>query len=608
MKAMAFIKEKFDLIKVIITAVALITVTAIFHFVTPSDTARLLTYLLIYIFISYENFFECIEKLIKQPFNENFLMLVATVGAFVLGEYVEAVLVMLLYSIGELFEEYAEERSENAIVALTELMPEHAAVKQGDEIIEKKVDQVEVGDLLYLKAGDRVVCDGVVVRGNCSINASMLTGESALKSVSVGDEIMSGTVVESGVLLVRVTATSNQSSASKIIKLVTEQSEKKAQGEKFIRKFAKIYTPIVIVAAVLVATVPLIFGQPFSEWFKRALNLLVISCPCALVISVPLAYFAGIGNAFKRGIIVKGGITLERASKINKVVFDKTGTLTYGRFRILDVLSVGDESEVMKIAASMERYSNHPIAVAILSGYQGEYYDDLNTQEIAGQGILSKGENAFAVGNAKLMSAIGVSAPEINEIGTVVYVAKNGEYLGAIVIGDSVKDCAAQVISGLYEKNYSVAMLTGDNGATAQAVAEQLGITDYNHSLLPEDKQKLIETYKKTANVAFVGDGINDAPSLASSHLAVAMGSGTDVASLCSDVILTDDDLKKLPVLFALSKKTQRIVKENVVFSISVKVAALVLSVLGFAPMWLAILSDVGVMALATLNSMRLLK
>ncbi len=605
MKIKEFVIEKFDLIKVIITAVMTAAATVIFHFVEAENYVKLIVYVAIYLFIGYETIFGMIKEFIKTPFNEDFLMVVATVGAFVLGEYFEAVAVMLLFAVGELFEDYAEERSERAITALAELMPEEATILVDGKEKKIKSDDVAVGDKLLVKTGDRIVCDGVVIDGAATVDNSMLTGESKPISALNGNLVNSGAVIGSGYLVVEVKAVSAKSSANKILELVKEESEKKAGKEKFITKFAKIYTPIVIATAVLVAALPPIFGASFAEWVKKALNLLVISCPCALVISVPLAYFSGVGNAFSKGIIVKGGAALEKAAQIDAILFDKTGTLTSGRFEVKAVYPEENKNEILKTAATLEKYSNHPIAVAVLSAAEGETDEVPDIEEIAGMGLSSK-KARLLVGNAKLMERAGLNIESDDTCDTVVYVAKNGALLGKIYIGDSVKEGANEVIDGLIRSGKKVAMLTGDRISTAEKVAAELGISDYRAELMPEDKKNAVEEYSKTKRVAFVGDGINDAPSLAASHLAIAMGSGTDVAALCSDVIITDDNVKKIPHLLKIAKKTARIVKENIYGSIAVKVCVLVLSVVISVPMWAAILADVGVMAIACLNSMRL--
>ena len=607
------LKEKFDLVKVIVTAVLTGVATLIFRLLDVNGIVQLVVYLALYAFIGYETIIEMFKDFKESPFNENFLMVVATVGAFVIGEYLEAVVVMLLFAVGELFEEYAEEKSESAILSLAELMPDTATVKRGGDEVTVKVDDVKVGDVLVVKTGDRIVCDGVVTGGQANVDNSMLTGESLPISALTGTFVYSGGVVKSGYLTIEVNKTSDQSSANKILTLVKEETDKKAEKEKFIARFAKIYTPIVLILAVLVAVVPPFFtgevyGEQFAVWVKRALNLLVISCPCALVISVPLAYFAGIGSAFRKGIIVKGGATLERAATINKVVFDKTGTLTSGDFSVKSIDPADKADYIMKIACSLESYSNHPIASAITGVCADSGLGDLTVDEIAGCGIVGTGASTYAVGNYKLMQKMGIACEQAVSADTVIYVAENGRLIGHVYIGDTVKKDAYGAIEALNKMHTSVAMLTGDTEKTAAYVAGELNIAEYKAGLMPDDKQKIIENYVKNNKVAFVGDGINDAPSLATSDLAVAMGSGTDVATVCSDVIITDNNVGKIPELIRLAKRTSRIVKENIFGSIAVKIAALVLSVAGLAPMWVAILADVGVMALACLNSMRLLK
>ena len=612
MKIIETIKEKEELFKVIAAAVAFIAAYVTFYFVEANEIVKIAVYLAIYVFIGLDTVVAMVKGFRRSPFNENFLMVVATVGAFVMGEYAEAVAVMLFFSVGELLEDYAREKSENAILSLSEMLPETVTVLKDGKEVSVKVDDVSVGDVLIVKTGDKIACDGVVIDGSASVDNSMITGESLPISALTGVSVMSGGVVASGYLSIEVKATAESSSANKILQLVKEETAKKAEKEKFIRRFAKIYTPSVLIAAVLVAALPPMIGGTYwqgfvDKWFMRALNLLVISCPCALVISVPLAYFTGIGSAFKKGVIVKGGVTLEKAAEIEKVVFDKTGTLTTGNFSVVDTLPKDNEENILRIACSLEKYSNHPVAAAIKSAYRGQT-EDLEVEEFAGLGIVGKGQRRYAAGNYKLMKKLGVECLEQNSGGTAVYVAENEKLLGVIVIGDSLKEGAVTTVDSLKKMGLGVAMLTGDNQVAAKAVSVALGNIEYGAGLLPEDKRDRIVAYKKEGKVAFVGDGINDAPALSASDLAVAMGGGTDVAALSSDMIIADNDVKKLPLALKLAKKTSLIVKENIFGSIAVKVAAMVLSVIGIAPMWVAILADVGLMALACLNSMRLMK
>ena len=604
MEAKEFWEKYGDIIRVAVTAVLTAAAAIVFDVFNVEGVIPVITYVALYLFIGYEAIIGMIKEFVSSPFNEDFLMVVATVGALVLGEYVEAIAVMTLFTLGEVFEEFAEIRSENAIVTLTELMPEKATILTGEGESEVATDDVKEDDVLVVKTGDRVVCDGVVLKGKALVNTSMITGESVPITALTGVFVNSGAIISNGYLEIKVTATADRSSASRILELVKEETGKKAKKEKFIKSFAKVYTPAVLVAALLVAFVPALFGGTIAVWVKRALNLLVISCPCALVISVPLAYFAGVGSAFRRGIIVRGGAALERAAEIDEVVFDKTGTLTKGDFKVLSVTPEAEREKVLLIAAMLEQYSNHPIAQAIKEAYGRGVESVDGVEEIAGQGLKA---GALAVGNAKLMASLGIEAGKARG-GTVVFVAENNELVGSIEIGDAVKKSASAAVGTLKKGGVGVRMLTGDNLVSASAVAKSVGIEDFRAELMPEDKLTIVEGLAKDKKVAFVGDGINDAPALAASHLAIAMGGGTDVASLCSDVVLTDNDVRKIPTLFSLAKKTSRIVKENIFVSIGVKVAALVLSVMGIAPMWLAILADVGVMAAACLNSMRLIK
>ncbi|MBP5372575.1 MAG: cadmium-translocating P-type ATPase [Clostridia bacterium] len=602
-----FLEEKGDLIKVVAVGILYVASIITFHFIEAEWFIKLIVYLVLWFAVGYEIIFGALKKLVYKPFNEDFLMLLASVGAFVLGDYPEAVAVMLLYSVGELFEDYAEKRSERAIEGLFEMIPKFATVIACGEQKIVETNSINVGDILLVKVGESVAVDGVIISGDAFVDTSMMTGESKPVRVREGDEVLSGYIVSGAPITIRATKVAEESSAAKIIELIKGAEQKKAKSEKFITSFAKVYTPIVIVLALIVAFVPPIFGEELSVWAYRAINLLVIACPCALVVSVPIAFFAGVGRAFSSGIIVKGSAVLERVNSVNVYAFDKTGTLTTGEFSVVGVYPKENAEEILKIAASLEAYSSHPIASAVADSFKGEKYAVNDVCEIEGRGIKGEINGVTAlVGSAKLLKAFGAKVPEyVDYQGTLVFVSL-GEISGTIAIGDSVKDNSAKIISELKGKGKKTLMLTGDNEESAKAVANEIGIDEYYASLLPEDKLRAVENLKKDGKVCFVGDGINDSPVLSSADLAVAMGSGSDIAAECSDVVIAGDDPIKLSTLNKIAKKTMAVVYTNVIGSITVKAAIFALSVLGLAPMWLAVFADVGVMILATINSMRL--
>ena len=606
----SFFEKYGELLRVVAAGVLVAALTIVDKTMDINGYVILAGYIALYLFIGIDVVISTVKRMAKNPFNEGFLMVLATVCAFLIGEYFEAVLVMLLNAVGELIEDYAEDKSESAIVDLTDIMPETATVVTNGKEQKKAIAEIAEGELLLIRTGDKIVCDGVIVSGAATVNNSMLTGESVPISLLTGQKVYSGGIVINGAITVKVEKRADQSSAARIIKSIKE-SENKSKNEKFLDKFAKVYTPIVISLAVLTAVVPTIFGGEFITWFKRALNLLVISCPCAVIISVPLTYFSGIGNAFSKGVIVKGSAALEKAAEVSVFAFDKTGTLTSGNFEVIGVYPEDRRAEILKAAAKIEKNSTHPIALAIVKAGDVEGVlsgESVTSDELPGKGIVSTSGAKIAVGNLALMMELGISVEGDNDGGTVVYVAKGGEYLGRIVVGDKVKDGAKRTIEYLKAAGAKVVMLTGDNEVSAEKVAHCLAIDEWRAGLLPEGKSDLIKQYGAIGKVAFVGDGINDAPAIAAAHLGVAMGGGADIAATCAEVVLTDDNAQKVPRLIKIAKKTKTIAMENVIGAIAIKAIALALSVAGVLPMWGAILADVGSMMVACANAARALR
>ena len=549
-------------------------------------------------------------------FDENFLMSIATVGAFLIGEYPEAVIVMILYQTGEYLQHRAVERSRKSIKELMNIRPDYANVLNNDRVEVRNPVDVNIGDTIMVRPGERIPLDGIVVEGRAYVDTSALTGESLPKELLVGDTAISGCINTDGILKLKVIKEFSESTVSKILKLVESAREKKTQTEKYITKFAKYYTPIVVLGALLLTFLPpLLFGGNFSLWFSRALIFLVISCPCALVISVPLTFFAGIGGASRRGILVKGSCFIETLAKAEILVFDKTGTLTRGEFKVSEVVPVGNLSQekLLEYAAYAECYSNHPIAQSIKAIY-GKSIEEKRVKdiiEIPGKGLEAVVNNVkICIGNSRLMLEKSIKIPDINESGTVLYLALQDEYIGFIRIADTVKKNASSVISTLNKNGVKVVMLTGDKKETSEFVANKLGIDTFYYELLPEQKvekvEELLEEKKACSSLVFVGDGINDAPVLTRADVGIAMGGlGSDAAIEAADVVIMDDDLSKIPLGINIAKKTLRIVKQNIVFSISIKVLFLILSVFGMMTMWGAIFADVGVTLIAILNSLR---
>ena len=622
---------KKKLLRIILTAVLLAGAWLVEHFTALPMWQVLLVYLVPYLVISYDVLGEAVEGIMEgDPFDENFLMSIATIGALLIGflpnaepQFIEGVFVMLFFQLGELFEHYAEDKARDSISELMDIRPDVANVERNGVVESVSPEEVTIGETVIVKPGEKIPLDGRVLEGSSSLNTVALTGESMPRDVSAGMEVISGCVNLSGVLKVQVEKPYSESTAAKIIQLVEEAGDNKSRSESFIRRFARVYTPIVVIAALALAVIPPFFydsyAPAFGVWLYRALTFLVVSCPCALVISIPLTFFAGIGGASHKGILIKGGNYMDALSKLSTVVFDKTGTLTRGTF---DVEAIHPEKlsehELLHLAAHVERYSTHPIALALRMAYANEKdnctVEDI--QETAGQGITATVNNQkVSVGNSRLMATLGITIPTCkrctSHAGTIVHVAIDGEYAGHIVISDQLKADAVKAIESLKQLGVSkTVMLSGDKREVVEQVAEQTKVTEYYAELLPADKVKHVERLIAEKNagetIAFVGDGINDAPVLARADVGIAMGAlGSDAAIEAADVVLMDDKPSKIALAIELSCRTIFIAKENAWFAIGIKVAVLLLATLGMASMGLAVFADVGVMVLAVLNAMR---
>lgn len=619
-------KQQIVLWRILISALLLVTVKVLASFVELNRFVELLLYLIPYLVIGYDILKKAVKGIFKgQMFNENFLMAVATVGAMALGEYLEGAAVMLFYQIGELFQSVAVGRSRKNISELMDIRPDYANVEIDGKIVKADPDDVEIGTEIIINPGEKVPIDGVITYGSTTLNTSALTGESVPREAAAGDEIISGSINLSGMIRVKTTKEFGDSTVSKILDLVENSSMKKSKSENFITKFAGYYTPAVCISAIVLAfltpVVRMIAGYDamWSEWIIRALTFLVISCPCALVISIPLSFFAGIGCASANGILVKGSNYLEALSKTKYVVFDKTGTLTKGVFEVTDIQSENgfDKDELIKYAAHAECASSHPISMSLKKAYGKEI--DLSSvtdiEEIAGHGISAvvEGKRIFA-GNMKLMNREGIIVEDKIDKGTAVYVSVNGAYAGCIIISDVIKETSEAAITSLKKSGIrKTVMLTGDSRKTAQQVADKIGMDEVYSELLPADKvlkvEKLLEEKQSKEKLAFVGDGINDAPVLSRADIGIAMGAlGSDAAIEAADVVLMDDDPAKISLAAKISIKTLKIVKENIVFALLIKALCLVLGAFGIANMWFAIFADVGVMVIAVLNAIRALK
>jgi cadmium-exporting ATPase len=585
-----------------------------------NEWLQIALFIISYIIVGGDVVKRAVKNIFKgQVFNENFLMSIATIGAFFIGEYPEGVAVMLFYQVGELFQSYAVGKSRKSIASLMDIRPDYANVKKGDELVKVDPDEVQIGDIIVIKAGEKIPLDGKVIEGGSMIDTSALTGESVPREVEVGSDILSGCININGVITAEVTKEFGESTVSKILDLVENASSKKSNSEQFITKFARYYTPVVVIIAVFLAIIPplVIDGATFSDWIYRALAFLVVSCPCALVISIPLSFFGGIGGASKKGVLVKGSNYLEALAETEIVVFDKTGTLTKGVFNVQEIHPEGvSKEELLELTAHAESYSNHPISLSLKRAYSKEIDNGRisDVEEISGHGVIATvdGKKVMA-GNIKLMKMMDIPYFKGELIGTIVHVAVNNKYIGYIVIADEVKEDSAQAIKELKAANIKqTVMLTGDNKSIGSKVAKELGLDKVYAELLPADKvEKLEELFSqksKKGKLAFVGDGINDAPVLARADIGIAMGGlGSDAAIEAADVVIMTDEPSKIATTMKISKKTLKIAHQNIVFAIGIKIIVLILSAFGITTMWAAIFADVGVTIIAVLNAFRAL-
>lgn len=596
-------------VKIILMAIAFVVflVPTIF---TLNPIIELILYIIAYLLVGVEILYKSLKNILKgEVFDENFLMSIATIVAFIIGEYQEAFGVMFLYQIGEALQDYAVNKSRKSISKMLELKTTSVSLIKGNEIIEVNVEEVEVNDIFVVKVGEQIPVDGIIVEGDCSLDTSCLTGESLLVNKTKGEEVLSGSLNKAGVIKVKATKVYEDSTYSKILDMVENATANKAPSEKFITRFAKIYTPVVVFLSLAIAIIPLFFQQEFSTWGYRACVFLVTSCPCALIISVPLSYFVGIGKASRKGILVKGSNYLEQLNKAKVIYFDKTGTITKGSFKVEEVVSLNiSKEELIDLAASIEILSNHPIAESIVKASNKTFSLDniSNHKEVTGLGIEAYvGKDYIKVGNYNYVQ------PNIEEVkdvaGSVIYVSKNNIYQGYLIIKDEIKEEAKNVIQTIHSYGLVSCMLTGDNEVVAKDVAYQVGISNYKHNLLPLDKINIIKEDNKQR--IFVGDGVNDAPSLIESDVGVAMGAlGSDVAIESSDIVLMNDNLEALIDAFKIANKTNKIVKQNIIFSLTIKIAIMVLGLFGLSSLWMAVFADVGVTLLAVLNSLRINK
>ena len=608
-------KQKKILIRILISFILLITIS----FIPLNGKWNLLLNLIPFIIIGWDVIFKAVRNILHgQIFDENFLMSLATIGAFVTGEYKEGSAVMLFYQIGELFQGYAVGRSRKSISSLMDIRPDYANIEVNGKLIQKAPEEIMPGDIIIIKPGEKIPLDGIVINGNSTINTSALTGESVPREVSAGDDVISGCVNLNGLIYVKVTKEFENSTVSKILELVENSSEKKSRSENFITKFAKYYTPCVVIGAVLLAVIPpALTGEGWINWMHRALTFLVISCPCALVISVPLSFFGGIGCASKNGILIKGSNYIEALTKTDIMIFDKTGTLTKGVFKVTAVHPESvSENQLIEFAAMAESYSDHPISQSIIELYKMEINKSRvsNYNEISGHGVKCCIDgNLVCVGNNKLMDDIGVKWHPCHHTGTIVHVSVNNEYAGHIIISDEIKPESEKAIELIKKKNIRPVMLTGDTHKVGVQTAKKLKIDDVYTDLLPQNKiekvEELIEKKKEDRKLVFVGDGINDAPVLTRADIGISMGAiGSDAAIEASDIVLMDDNPAKIPLAIEIAKKTLRIVKQNIVFALSVKMLVLITGALGITNMWAAVFADVGVSVIAILNAIRALK
>ena len=597
-----------------------IVMLAVINFLPVNGVNRFLLYLVPYLIAGYDVILEAWEGIREREiFDENFLMSIATIGALIIafhddGDYIEASAVMIFYKIGELFEDYAVGKSRKSVTALMKLRPDYANIESNHELKRVPPENVKTGSIIIVKPGEKIPLDGVIISGKSALDMRALTGESLPKNFNEGDNVLSGSINLEGVIKIKTTREYKDSTAAKILELVENSSSNKAKTENFISRFAKIYTPFVCACAVMIAVIPaLLTGQNFGKWIYRALTFLVISCPCALVISIPLTFFAGIGGAGRSGILVKGSNFIESLAKLSCAVFDKTGTLTRGVFEVSAIHpEIIDSQELLHLAAHVERFSNHPVADSIKRAYKNESDSCIieDSQEIPGYGVKAKvNGDIICAGNSKFMQSINANWHKCDKTGTIIHTAINNNYAGHIVISDVIKPESKSAIESL--KNCGVEkiiMLTGDNNESAKEVADLLGIKEFYAELLPADKVRKLEEISRTGITAFIGDGINDAPVLARADVGIAMGGlGSDAAIEAADVVLMDDDPQKVSRAVKISRKVMRIVKQNIYFSVGIKLLCLVLGAMGLADMWLAVFADVGVMVLAVLNAVRAL-
>ncbi len=600
-----------SLLRIILVAVAYAVAITLSLTANLHQHVKITLFVAVFLAIGYDIIWEAVTHTIRgNLFDENFLMTVATIGAFFIGEYVDAVAVMLLYQIGELFQRYAVGKSRKNIASLMDIRPEVATVLRDGVEVDVHPSEIAIGETIVVKAGDKIPLDGIILNGHCNVDTRAITGESLPKEAKAGDRIISGCIVLDGMLTIATTCDYDNSTVAKILDLVENATANKAPAEKFITKFSKFYTPIVVVLAVILGVAPPLFDGNWAIWLKRAMMFLFVSCPCALVISVPMGFFGGIAAASKMGVLVKGSNYLETLAKAQIFAFDKTGTLTKGNFVVVDVQPQQNRQQILQLASICEQYSNHPIAMAINNVERTK--KSATVKEIAGLGLVAQcDDDVILCGNAQLLANYDVETPQVATGSTTVFVAKNGKYVGCIAIADQVKEDAKLALCQLSNTNCDTVMLTGDNDAVAKTVAKDLGIDNYHAQLLPQDKVAVVTNLKQKGVVAFVGDGINDAPVLATADVGIAMGKmGSDVAVESADVVLMKDNPSAIVTARKIAQKTMRIVKQNIVFSIAVKVAVLVLSAVGLLDkiafgLIIAILADVGVCVIAILNSMR---
>lgn len=609
---------KKEIIKIVISAILFIIGLCVKF---DNEIVNTILFITSYLIIGAEIIINAVKNIIHgELFDECFLMTVATVAAIAIGEYPEAVAVMLFYEIGELFQDTAVDKSRESIESLAKIKADYANVKRNDSVEKVASKDVKIGDIIIIKPGEKVPLDGKIIQGMSNLDTSALTGESVPRNVKIGDKVLSGCINLDGVLTVQVEKEYQDSTVSKILELIENTDNKKANSEKFITKFAKFYTPIVVVLALMIAIIPpIVLHQSFTEWIHRACTFLVVSCPCALVISIPLSFFGGIGAASRKGVLIKGSTFVEDLAKSEIVVFDKTGTLTKGVFEVTKIIPSANmpEKEILKLAAYAESHSNHPIAKSIINAYGKNIDSNLihNLKEESGLGIKVKIESdEVIIGNKKIMQKYNIQFDDIEETGTVIYIAVNNEYVGCIIISDIIKSDSSYAIRLLKKNNIKkTIMLTGDVEQTAKTVASELGIDEYYSELLPTDKvdkmQQISKEKNKNGKLLFVGDGINDAPVLSLADIGIAMGAlGSDAAIEAADVVIMNDEPKRIVDCIKISKKTLRIVMENIIFAIGVKVIVLILGALGITNMWEAVFADVGVSIIAILNSLRALK